>query len=597
MTKELVFDIDEINWIYQLRKKVNKSDLLLQSFSNIKEQDGKQYVILGKTMATKLKAKIRDILTVQIQELIPSKKKDKLSWVIARVQDIDMGRKKPYTATQTIHIAEQYGDVLQKGDLIENVEMGEKREKEGISEEQNEEEWKKSSSNIQEFNIEENEIEKAKREGLIPKEITETVHREGKTFSRRRIMWIRPEEMPKVEITSEGKELENTIPMGIHSTISVQRLGHLIHQAIEFDSRQGGHGTQFYISHGKIVLGKELTVTNLKGTVPISVHSHIGIDWKQSLARKDLKYPTDTFSAGDVDILRKRILDGYGGPAIVITGEDTVDLLTVSPEATSKQIAAFLKIKLKVIMKELAYKQMMSNEYMREQLHNLATKYGLLYQENLKIPSIMKSFPEIEIEKAQDTRKLLDIKTGDKGRLTIDEHILFLKEDEADSLKDKTDYNDWVNARKKLSASIHHDFRVKLDNQNFLQGFTVTLGSTKEDSPLIKPEGKKFLVPEFKGHTGEGKIKWMTEVGQKESLTINPGKPGAARNSKLWAAIIKMEKDIQVKFHQVKNHFIEMEITNTKHIPSGRWILQSVPLDGQRKWMLSYPDKQDYEIV
>ncbi len=85
----------------------NYSGGLLPSgdFENIKEVAGNDYINLGKSFNTNIKASVGDIITVQILELIPDYDKGKLSWLGATVIDIDSSRKKPYSVGQAIDVA------------------------------------------------------------------------------------------------------------------------------------------------------------------------------------------------------------------------------------------------------------------------------------------------------------------------------------------------------------------------------------------------------------------------------------------------------------------------------------------------------------
>lgn len=82
-------------------------------WTNKTELAGKEYINLGKTFSTKIKANKGDILTVSILELIPDKEKKKLAWLGPTVLDIDKTRKEPYATSQAIDLARR-GKVLQK---------------------------------------------------------------------------------------------------------------------------------------------------------------------------------------------------------------------------------------------------------------------------------------------------------------------------------------------------------------------------------------------------------------------------------------------------------------------------------------------------
>jgi len=82
-------------------------------YTNLIEFRGKKYINLGKCFNTKLRAEPGEILTMGVEEIIPSD--DKLQWLGARVLDIDKDRKLPYFANQVIGIAER-ANVLQKAE-------------------------------------------------------------------------------------------------------------------------------------------------------------------------------------------------------------------------------------------------------------------------------------------------------------------------------------------------------------------------------------------------------------------------------------------------------------------------------------------------
>lgn len=80
---------------------VIKGDAELDS----EEHFGSQFVNLGKTLATKIKANIGDVITVQVGELVQSN--NKLGWIVPKVLDVDTARKEPYNALQIVDIAKR----------------------------------------------------------------------------------------------------------------------------------------------------------------------------------------------------------------------------------------------------------------------------------------------------------------------------------------------------------------------------------------------------------------------------------------------------------------------------------------------------------
>jgi len=75
------------------------------TFENTVEFRGEKYIELGKTFNTMIKAEPGDILTVGVEEIIPSDDGKTLVWLGPRVIDIDKDRKEPYYANQVVDIA------------------------------------------------------------------------------------------------------------------------------------------------------------------------------------------------------------------------------------------------------------------------------------------------------------------------------------------------------------------------------------------------------------------------------------------------------------------------------------------------------------
>jgi len=117
--KVIVLKVNKTSGGYNYRCGVLKGD---SDFTNIVRVGDMEIVDLGKTYNTKLKAKVGDILTIAVEEIIPHD--SELSWLGARVIDIDSERKEPYFANQVITIARN-ANILQKGNFIcECIECG-----------------------------------------------------------------------------------------------------------------------------------------------------------------------------------------------------------------------------------------------------------------------------------------------------------------------------------------------------------------------------------------------------------------------------------------------------------------------------------------
>jgi len=83
-------------------------------YTNIIEVSDQKYIDLGRTFSTALRAKVGDILTVGVEEIIINEKQNELDWLGPRVIDIDEDRATPYSASQVVELASR-GPVLQKG--------------------------------------------------------------------------------------------------------------------------------------------------------------------------------------------------------------------------------------------------------------------------------------------------------------------------------------------------------------------------------------------------------------------------------------------------------------------------------------------------
>ena len=90
-------------------------------WENTVDLNGAEYIDLGKTFNTPLKAKVGDVLTVQVLELVPDEGAGTLTWLGPTVIDVDNARKQPYFADQAIDITRR-ANVLQKANAtVPNV--------------------------------------------------------------------------------------------------------------------------------------------------------------------------------------------------------------------------------------------------------------------------------------------------------------------------------------------------------------------------------------------------------------------------------------------------------------------------------------------
>jgi hypothetical protein len=195
-------------------------------------------------------------------------------------------------------------------------------------------------------------------------------------------------------------------------------------------------------------------------------------------------------------------------------------------------------------------------------------------------------------EPAEGGRDKFDVKVGDSGVLTIDEHITFLDEDAAREFIGVTSYEGWNNTKQGFSrrvGAVHSDVRILNHGSDFLQGFTATVGGMKDRNKLVdNQDGDRILVPSFKAPTTHGRIKWQSEVGQGKAWIFEPGEIGSPGNR--WSAIFKIERKAKVVFGKIDDHSIEMKISGTRHMPEGRWVLIHAPVEpNHSEWLLMKP--------
>jgi hypothetical protein len=225
---------------------------------------------------------------------------------------------------------------------------------------------------------------------------------------------------------------------------------------------------------------------------------------------------------------------------------------------------------------------------------SIASKYEGIIQKSEKRSASQEDLQEFD----EGGRDKFNVKTGDEGTLSIDEHITFLDEDSAKEFTTVRTYEAWNTAKKRLgghSGSLHNDIRIKFDDSDFLRGFTATVGNVHNRNKVIEnQENDKILVASFKAHTPHGKTKWQTDVGVGEAWIFEPGEIGSP--GKRWSAIFKVEKKAKVKIGRIDDHFIEMKVTEAKYMPNGRWVLMYAPLNpGQRTWIFMHPKKQEFD--
>lgn len=194
-------------------------------------------------------------------------------------------------------------------------------------------------------------------------------------------------------------------------------------------------------------------------------------------------------------------------------------------------------------------------------------------REKLREENLVKALPEGEEE---GRRKDFDVKEGDTGVYAVQEHEMGLTEESA---KSKT-------PREKLqdTGNVHNDIRMRVRGKDYLVGLTTTIGSLKMRNKLLTiKEGEKVLVPAFKL---KQPLVWL-DIGKTTYRVFEPGEVGARERS--WARMKRVDYG-KFKIGTVDEHYIEIWFDGSKL--KGRYILQYVPVEDGRKWMISKPQEQ-----
>jgi len=218
--------------------------------------------------------------------------------------------------------------------------------------------------------------------------------------------------------------------------------------------------------------------------------------------------------------------------------------------------------------------------------------------ENTIIKSEKRSASQDDLdEPAEGGRDKFDVKVGDSGVLTIDEHITFLDEDAAREFIGVTSYEGWNSTKQRFSrrvGAVHSDVRILNHGSDFLQGFVAAIGGMKDRNKLVDNQnGDRVLVSSFKAPTTHGKTKWQSEVGIKKPWLFEPGEIGSP--SQRWSVVFKVERKARVIFGRVDERFIEMRVSGTKYMPEGRWILMLAPIEpNHTEWILVRPKNQKF---
>ena len=158
----------------------------------------------------------------------------------------------------------------------------------------------------------------------------------------------------------------------------------------------------------------------------------------------------------------------------------------------------------------------------------------------------------------------------------VQEHEMGLTEESAKSKTPRENLRD--------TGNVHNDIRLRIRGKDYLVGFTATIGNLKMRNKLLTiKEGEKVLVPAFKL---KQPLVWL-DIGKTTYHIFELGEVGARERS--WA---RMKRADYGKFEigTVDAHYIEIGFDGSKM--KGRYILQYVPVEDGRKWIISKPQEQ-----
>jgi uracil-DNA glycosylase len=165
-----------------------------------------------------------------------------------------------------------------------------------------------------------------------------------------------------------------------------------------------------------------------------------------------------------------------------------------------------------------------------------------------------------------------------KGEFTYQHHWRGLEEEEI---------SDDEPALMKTDHSVHGDLRLEGDDA--LWGFTVFLGETK-DNRNLKDQDKLI------DWNPESKIQTVPKLNQpKEWLDVGKGKPYVSPPGEVGATSEKYSKFFRCdggtyQLGVARLHMVEIFLDGEKL--KGRYLLEFVPVAGQRRWLIEKPEDQ-----
>jgi len=314
----------------------------------------------------------------------------------------------------------------------------------------------------------------------------------------------------------------------------------------------------------------------LKADRAKEIGDKLGIDWN--------KIPLEEFRAG-MQAEREHTID----PETRVVNPDDLEAIGKIAWAHLKELPDYYS-RLKE-MEKVAEKSDLGMKPRRDQSIDSGPKDVHLRKKLLPQFSIEEGFYISNLEEvpgAKGSRKDFDVEEGDKAKFIVDEHVMRVDEDATRVFKSTTTFGEWQDAKEKGGkVSIHSDIRIVKDGTKYFFGIAIPEpGSSKDESKLFNPDNKKILVVQWKPR-GED-LEWM-EVGKGKARIFEPGEAGAPGN--LWAVMKRLDSG-RITFGEAKEHFIEMFVSGTEHMPEGRWILAAAPLGRKRTWFLSYTGKE-----
>jgi len=193
-------------------------------------------------------------------------------------------------------------------------------------------------------------------------------------------------------------------------------------------------------------------------------------------------------------------------------------------------------------------------------------------------------------------------KLGDTGYGVLQIHIMGIEDKYIEELKSISsaaarNRSSWQKLKMFLKAHIgeqgaHLDMRLVKKGDNFFEGGEILIGNISGLDKVEKfKEGGKLLFKFKVAHAEEadvetirGPVEWM-DAGKKRLEIFTPGQAGATKY--LHAAMMVLDR-FTWRLIQADQHAKKLEVKGANFIPSGIYLIAYVPVEGNRKWMISH---------